>query len=144
MKVYLVETVQHRVCVCVRECRPSLKKSKRSSPFFLFTHKVQLPTGVQLFLTHERDMVTPPPILLISKKPTSDSQRCCNCCVHLKCLQLVQKIVDQCKCQAVGCGYSLHSRTPLPLSVDLEIAFWFLNDRKQREDLLWNISYFFF
>lgn len=25
-------------------------------------------------------------------------------------------------------------RTPLLLSVDLKIAFWFLNDRKQRED----------
>lgn len=30
--------------------------------------------------------------------------------------------------------YSLHLRTPLLLSVDLKIAFWFLNDRKQRED----------
>lgn len=30
--------------------------------------------------------------------------------------------------------YSLHLRTPLLLSVDLRIAFWFLNDRKQRED----------
>lgn len=38
MKVYLVETVQHRVCVCVRarECHPSLKKLKHSSPFFLY------------------------------------------------------------------------------------------------------------
>lgn len=30
--------------------------------------------------------------------------------------------------------YSLHLRTPLLLSVNLKIAFWFLNDRKQRED----------
>lgn len=30
--------------------------------------------------------------------------------------------------------YSLHLQTPLLLSVDLKIAFWFLNDRKRRKD----------
>lgn len=39
--------------------------------------------------------------------------------------------------------YSLHLRTPLLLSVNLKIAFWFLNDRKQREDYF-GISVFFF
>lgn len=39
--------------------------------------------------------------------------------------------------------YSLHLRTPLLLSVNLKIAFWFLNDRKQREDYF-GISVIFF
>lgn len=57
IKVYLVETVQHRVCVCVRKCHPSLKKLKHCSPFFLYAQGTASNKGTTF--NHERDMVTP-------------------------------------------------------------------------------------
>lgn len=86
MKVYLVETVQHRVCVCARARVSSRSEKVEALQSFLsfFTHKVQLPTGVQLFFFFffnswkghgdPSPSPTPSPFSSFQKNPTSDSQ----------------------------------------------------------------------
>lgn len=109
-------------CLCV--CNPSLKVKTLQS--LLYTR--QFPTRVQI-ITYEKDIVT----FLVSKTTPSDSYCCVNGCDHLKCLYLVQKLWTSASVKLWMSFTVCISRTPLLLSVDLKIAFWFLNDRKQRE-----------
>lgn len=125
-------------CLCVRACVcviPVLS-FEHSSP--CFTHKIQFPTGVQI-ITRQRTSL---PSLF--QKPHQVTLNVVVMAVFVRNVcSLCKKLWTSASVKPWDVLYSLHLRTPLLLSVDLKIAFWFLNDRKHREDYF-GISVIFF
>lgn len=100
IKVYLLETVQHRVSVCAHvRARVSSQSEKVEAlqSFLSLRTRYSFQQGYNFLLMKGTWWLQPtldPFSRFKRKTTTSDSQCCCNCCVHLKCLYLVQKIVD--------------------------------------------------
>lgn len=114
------------VCLCVRERSQSWGPSTASP---CFTHKIQFPTEVQV-TTHER--ISFPSFVF--KNHTEWLVVVWMAVFVWNVCSLCKKLWTSASVKPWDVLYSLHLRTPLLLSVDLKIAFWFLNDRKQRED----------
>lgn len=107
IKTYLVWTVQHRVCVCACVCVIPVLRFKHSKSL-LYTQDTVSNRNTNYYSSKHIGT------LLVSK-PHKVTVKCCgNGCVHLKCLQLVQKLWTSASVKPWDVLYSLHFTNTSP------------------------------